>query len=131
MAGLLQVDNLRRLKRIALLQRLPLAHAARLDAHHLPPPVLGGEVGEAVGLVDPGVEDDGVVEVVAHDAEPRLAAVRDDDRVAGSLDGRVHAVRLARKGHGAGLVLCLETVELVDVVGVLEAGDLHGFNVLL
>lgn len=91
---------------------------------------LGSEVGDAVGLVDPRVEDDGVVEVVADDAELGAGAVRDDQRVAGALDGRVHAVGLAGKGDGAGLGLGLEPVGLVDVRRVLDAGDLGGLDVL-
>lgn len=64
-AFLRQINGLGGLERIALLQLLESLDGARLDADHVLPPVLGLEVAHAVRLVHPGVEHDGLVEVLS------------------------------------------------------------------
>lgn len=126
-----QKNRLRALKRVPLLQLLPPLHAAGLDAHHLLVAVLGRKVGHGRGLVDPRVPDDGVVEVVADDAEARLARLGDDERVRGALGRGVDAVGLGGEGDGVGgLGLGGEVVDLVDVGRIFDAGDLNRRDVL-
>lgn len=123
------MNRLRHLVSVTLLQLLPPTNSAGLHADHVLPAALGLKVAEAEGLVDPGVEDDGVLEVLARDAElGGTGRLRDGDVLGAG--GRVDAVRLAGEGDGAGLGLSLEVVDLVDVGGVFEAGDLDGFDVL-
>jgi hypothetical protein len=109
---------------------VPAADGAGLHADEVLPGVLGLEVSGGLGLFYPGVEDDGVLEVLADDAELGLAGLGDDEGLAGGDGGGVDAVRLAGEGDGAGLGLGLEAVDLVDVGGVLQAGDLDVLDVL-
>lgn len=133
--SLRQINSLRTLKGITLLQLLPALDAAGLDAHHVLPAILGRKVLRRSRLVDPRVPDDHLIEVVAHDAEARFAAAArlgDDDGVLGALGRSVDAVRLAAKGDG-GVGLTgkrLAVVDLVQVRGAFKARDLEGSNVL-
>ena len=106
---------MRRLKSVALLQLLPPLDGSGLHAEHLLPAVLGLKVLDAGRLVDPGVPDHDLVEVVADDAEARSAGLGDDDGVSGAVDGGVDGVGLGGKGDGAGLGLFLWAGELGNV----------------
>lgn len=94
---------MRRLKGIALFQLLPALDGTGLNAQHVLPAVLGRKVLNAGGLVDPGVPDNDLVEVVADDAVTGAAGLGDDDGVLGTVGGGVHGVDLARESDGAGL----------------------------
>lgn len=125
------MNGLGALECVALVELLPPADAAGLDADHLLPAVLGLEIAHAGRLGDVRVPHDDVVEVVADDAEALLAALAEGDGVLGPAGGRVYAVELAGKGDLARLRLGAVGVELVDVGGVLEAVDGDVGNVLL
>lgn len=125
-----QVNGLRALESVALFQLLPSADGAGLHTDHVLPAVLGRKVGRLLRLIGPGVEDDGVLEVVTNDAEALLAAFRDDEGVLGALGRGVHAVRLAGEGNCARLGLGGEAIDLVDVGCVLEARDLNVLDIL-
>lgn len=124
-----QRDGLRGLKGVALLQLLPSLDAARLDAEHAVPAVLGGKVPYGGRLVDPGVPDNDLVEVVADDTETLGAGLGDDDWVLGTLGGGIDTVSLAGEGDGGRLCLLIGS-ELVDVSRVLKTRNLGGVDVL-
>lgn len=116
-------DRLRTLEGVAGLQRLPTLHAARLDADHLLVAVLGREVADPGSLLRPGVPHHEVGQVVTDDRVDGLAALGDLNRLAGTLGGRVDAVRLAGDGEAGRLCLDLQGVDLVDVLRGVEALD--------
>lgn len=127
---LLQMNRLGALKGVTLVELLPAADAASLDADHLLPAVLGCKVGHAGRLGGVRVPDDDVVEVVADDAEARGAVLAQDDGLLGPAGGGVYAVELAVKGDAAGLRLGGHFGELVDVGRLVEAVDGYFGNVL-
>jgi hypothetical protein len=94
---------LRCLESVALLQLLPALDGTRLNTQHVLPTVLGRKVLDASGLVDPGVPNNDLVEVVTDDTVAGAAGLGDDDGVLGTVGGRVNGVSLTRKGDGAGL----------------------------
>lgn len=121
---------MRGLESVTLLQLLPSLDGAWFDTHHVLPSVLGLEISNAVGLLNPGVENDRILEVVSQDTEPCLATLGDDERVAGALGGCVDTISLASECDGVRLCLDLETVDLVDVFGVFESSNLDICNIL-
>lgn len=124
-----QRDGLRRLKSVALLQLLPALDGAGLNAQHVLPAILGRKVLDAGGLVNPGVPDHNLIEVVADDTVARAAGLGDDDGVLGTVGGRVNGIGLAREGDGAGLS-GLRARDFGEVNRVLETCDLSRGNIL-
>lgn len=125
-----QRDALRSLERIASLQLLPALDTAGLNANHVLPAILGGEILGGGRLVDPGVPYDDLVEVVADDAEDRLAGAGDDDGVLGALGRGVNAVGLAGESNGTRLRHDSLVGEFVNVLRVLEARNIGRRDVL-
>lgn len=123
-------DRLRALEGVSSLQRLPTLHAARLDADHVLVAVLGRKVADPSSLLGPGVPHHEISQVVADDREDGLAALGDLDWLAGALGGRVDAICLSGDGDAGRLGLGLQGVDLVDVLGGVEALDRDLGNIL-
>ncbi|KAJ3472622.1 hypothetical protein NLG97_g10841 [Lecanicillium saksenae] len=118
-----EVNGLRTLKGVALVELLPAADAAGLDADHLLPAVLGLKVAHAGRLGDVGVPHHDVVEIVADEAQALGAVHLERDGLLGPAGGRVYAVQLAVKRDAARLGLGGLGLELVEVRRAFEAVD--------
>lgn len=116
-------DRLRALEGVPSLQRLPALHAARLDADHVLVAILGRKVADPGSLLRPRVPHHEVGQVVADDREDGLAALGDLDWLTGALGRRVDAICLAGDGDAGRLGLGLQRVDLVDILGGVEALD--------
>lgn len=124
------LNNHTTLKGLTALQLLPPIDSADLNAHELFVRVLGPEVRHGLGLGDPRVPHDRVLEVVARDVEQRLAVLQHGGGVL--LDGLVDAVGLAGDAkRRVGLRVLGGVEDFVRVGCGAEAVDLEFGDVLL
>lgn len=107
---------------LTLVQLLPSIHGTDLNADHILVAVLWRKVAHGLGLLDPGVPGDGVLDVVASDVEARLAIFKNACGV--DLDVLVYSVDLASELERR-LCLCVggRVEDLVDVFYAAETVD--------
>lgn len=123
------LENLTALKGLARLERLPTFYGSDLDAHHVLIAILGLEVAHALRLLNPGVPDHAVLEVVADDVEGGLAVLHDGGRVLWNF--LVDTIDFAGNGQAGCRLLVFGRIEdLVDVCHAAEAIDLDLGDIL-
>lgn len=116
------LDQHTALEHLTLLQLLPSVDSTDLNADHVLVAVVRCKVAHGLGLLDPRVPGDGVLDVIASDVEARLAIFQDTRGV--QLDVLVDTVHLAAElERGVRLRVGGGVEDLVDVLYAAKTVD--------